>query len=49
MDPLYGYFFLCLLALRRLRYLCFDIFLRLFLINEPMNSSEKSMRLSFLA
>jgi hypothetical protein len=30
------YFFrLCLLALMRLRYLCFDIFLRLFLTSEP--------------
>lgn len=33
-----AYFFLCLLALRRLRYLCLDIFLRLFLINEPMQT-----------
>ena len=28
-------FFLCLLAFCRLRYLCFDIFLRRFLIREP--------------
>jgi hypothetical protein len=27
---------LCRLALRRLRYLCFDIFLRRFLISEPI-------------
>lgn len=32
----FGYFFLCRLALRRFRYLCFDIFLRRFLISEPM-------------
>ena len=34
------YFFLCLLAFCRLRYLCFDIFLRRFLISEP-NSNLK--------
>jgi hypothetical protein len=33
-------FFLCLLAFCRLRYLCFDIFLRRFLISEP-NSNLK--------
>ena len=30
---------LCRLALRRLRYLCFDIFLRRFLISEPIITS----------
>ncbi len=31
-----GYFFLWRFALIRLRYLCLDIFLRRFLINEPI-------------
>lgn len=32
-----GHFFrLCLFALRRLRYLCFDIFLRRFFTSEPI-------------
>ena len=35
-----NHFFLCLLAFCRLRYLCFDIFLRRFLISEP-NSNLK--------
>ena len=35
--------------MRRLRYLCLDIFLRLFLINEPMKSSKKSVLASFFS
>jgi hypothetical protein len=49
MGPLNAYFFLWRLALRRLRYLCLDIFLRLFLINEPMQTSGKSVLVSFSA
>lgn len=39
--PSAHHFFLCLLALRRLRYLCLDIFLRLFLISEPIYTSVR--------
>ena len=32
---------LCRFAFKRLRYLCFDIFFRRFLINEPMQKPHK--------
>lgn len=38
------YFRLWRLAFSRLRYLCFDIFLRRFLIREPMPTSEGTKR-----
>lgn len=36
-----SHFRLCRLALSRLRYLCFDIFLRRFLTSDPMQKPHK--------
>lgn len=41
-ERLFDHLRLCRLALRRLRYLCFDIFFRRFLISEPMNEYLKN-------